>query len=198
VAGFAVPLPANADPRSTVPDSLPWTQHDDANVLLATDPLALLIGMLLDQQFPMERAFYSPYVLVERLGTGLDAAAIAAHAEESFIEIFKGPPALHRFPGSMAKRTQALCAAVAEHYGGDAAAIWRTAADGDELYRRLRELPGYGDAKARIFVGIVGKRLGEGPAGWEEVAADWPSIADVDDFEKVYELREQKKAMKKK
>lgn len=179
-----------------MPDQLPWTHDDDANRLLANDPLALLIGMLLDQQFPMERAFYGPKLLSERLGAALDAAAIAAHDEDGLIEIFKGPPAIHRFPGSMAKRTQALCAAIAEDYDGDAAAVWATAADADELYRRLRALPGYGDAKARIFVGIVGKRLGQGPDGWEAVAADWPSIADISSFDQVAELREQKKAMK--
>jgi uncharacterized HhH-GPD family protein len=181
-----------------MPDQLPWTHDEAANRLLATDPLALLIGMLLDQQFPMERAFYGPQLLVERLGADLDAAAIADHDEEGLIEIFRGPPAIHRFPGSMAKRTQALCAAVAEDYDGDAAAIWRSASDGAELYKRLRALPGYGDAKARIFVGIVGKRLGEGPDGWEAAAADWPSIADIASFEQITDLREHKKAMKAK
>jgi len=181
-----------------VPDRLPWTHDDEANRLLATDALALLIGMLLDQQFPMERAFAAPQMLKERLGGDLDAAAIADHDEDAFVEIFRGPPALHRFPGSMGKRTQAMCAAIVDTYDGDAAAIWETATDGAELYRRLRELPGYGEAKARIFVGIVGKRLGRGPAGWEEVAADWPSIADISAFDQIAHLREQKRAARKK
>ena len=176
--------------------SLPWTEDEAANRLLATDPLALVIGMLLDQQFPMERAFYGPYLLRERLGTELDAAAIAEYDPEAFAAIFKGPPALHRYPGSMASRTQSLCAALVETYDGDAAAVWRTASDGDDLYARLRALPGFGDAKARIFAGIVGKRLGEGPEGWESVAADWPSIADVDAWERVAELRAEKRRMK--
>ena len=178
------------------PEYLPFTEHDDANRLLATSPLALLIGMLLDQQFPMERAFLAPHLLRERLGGALDAVTIASMAEDGLIEVFQGPPALHRFPGSMAKRTRAMCAVVANEYDGDAARIWSTAGDGKELLKRLEALPGYGKAKARIFVGIVGKRLGAGPTDWESAAADWPSIADVDTFEKVSELREHKRAVK--
>ncbi|GIU91416.1 MAG: (Fe-S)-cluster assembly protein [Acidimicrobiia bacterium] len=179
-----------------MPEALPWTENPDANRLLADDPLALLIGMLLDQQFPMERAFLGPYLLRERLGSDLDAETIANLDPDRLVEIFKGPPAIHRFPASMAKRTQELCRVVAEEYGGDAGAIWRTAADGEDLLRRLEALPGFGRAKARIFVGVVGKRLEEGPPGWEEVAADWPSIADVAEWEDVASLREQKRAMK--
>jgi len=174
------------------PDSLPFTADEEANRLLASDPLALLIGMLLDQQFPMERAFLSPHLLRERLG-GLDAGAMASMPEEELIAAFRGPPALHRFPDSMAKRCRDLCHAVVAGYEYPAS-IWRTAADGPDLLRRLEALPGFGKAKARIFVAVVGKRLGEGPPGWEEVAADWPSIADVDSFDKVQELRESKRA----
>lgn len=179
-----------------MPDSLPWTHSDEANELLAREPLALLIGMLLDQQFKMEWAFHSPYALQERLGRSLDAGDIASIDEGEFEEVFRGPPALHRFPNSMAKRTQALCATVADEYNGDAAAIWRTAADAKELLKRMKKLPGFGDAKSRIFVGIVGKRLGEGPDGWEEVAADWPSIADISSFDQIESLRDAKAQMK--
>lgn len=178
------------------PRALHWTQSEEANRLLADNPLALLIGMLLDQQFKMEWAFHSPYVLEQRLGRPLDAAAIASLPEEELEEIFRGPPALHRFPNSMARRTGALCAAIAEDYQGDAAAVWREAADGEDLLRRLKALPGFGDAKARIFAGVVGKRLREGPDGWEKAAADWPSIADVARFEQIEELREHKARMK--
>jgi uncharacterized HhH-GPD family protein len=177
--------------------ALPWTEDDDANRLLAADPLALLIGMLLDQQFPMERAFLGPHLLATRLGRGLDAADLADMDEERLTAIFKGPPAIHRFPGSMAKRTQALCRAIVDDYDGDASAIWTTAADGAELLRRLQALPGYGTAKARIFVGVLGKRLGAAPPGWEDAAADWPSIADVAAFDDVFTLREQKRAKKR-
>jgi len=138
------------------PAALPFTEDDAANRLLASNPLALMIGMLLDQQIPMERAFFSPYLLQERLGGSLDAEAIAMLDEDEFIEV----------------------------------------ADGKDLLKQLEALPGFGKAKARIFVGVVGKRLGAGPPGWEETAADWPSIADVDSFEKVLELREHKRAMK--
>lgn len=175
-----------------MPDALHFTHNDDANKLLAEDPLALMIGMLLDQQFKMEWAFHSPFALQERLGRALDAGDIASVDAEEFEAIFKGPPALHRFPNAMAGRTQALCAVVAEEYDGDAAAIWRTAADAKELFKRLKKLPGFGDAKSRIMVGIVGKRLGEGPDGWEEVAADWASIADIESFDQIEALREAK------
>ncbi len=179
-----------------MPAELPFTADAAANRRLATEPLALLIGMMLDQQFPMERAFFSPHLLAERLGGPLDAASIAAMEPDALVDVFKGPPALHRFPGSMASRCQELCRHVAETYGGDAARLWREAADGRDLRRRLEALPGFGTAKARIFVGVVGKRLGEGPPGWEEQAADWPSIADIDAFDKIAVLREQKKAHK--
>ncbi len=180
----------------TPPDHLPFTESDEANRLLATDGLALLIGMLLDQQFPMERAFYGPYLITERIGEALDASALAAWDPDAFVEVFKGPPAIHRYPASMAKRTQELCRVVAEEYEGRAENIWETAIDGADLLRRLQALPGFGTAKSRIFVGVLGKRLGVRLEGWVESAADWPSIADVARFEDVAVLREQKREMK--
>jgi uncharacterized HhH-GPD family protein len=177
-------------------DSLPWTGDENANRLLAQDGLALLLGMLFDQQFPMERAFYGPYLLSERMGRELDAAVIADYPEEQLAAIFRGPPVIHRYPASMAKRTQDLCRTLVESYGGRAEAIWTSADSGADLLRRLKSLPGFGDAKSRIFVGILGKRLGIAPPGWEEVAADWPSIADVAVWEDVLVVREQKRAMK--
>ncbi|MCY3538626.1 MAG: Fe-S cluster assembly protein HesB [bacterium] len=179
-----------------MPNTLPWTGSEEANRLLAESPLALMIGMLLDQQVRMEVAFHSPYLLEERLGRPLEVGHIASMDGEELEKIFRGPPALHRFPNAMARRTQALCQALAEHYDGNPARIWETAADGPELLKRLKGLPGYGDAKARIFVGIVGKRLGEGPAGWEKVAADWPSIADIAEFDQIESLRMAKARMK--
>lgn len=178
------------------PTSLPWTENEDANRLLAEDPLALLLGMMLDQQFPMERAFLGPHLLRERLGRDLDAADIAAVDPDELVEVFRGPPAIHRFPGSMARRAQELCAFVAERYEGDAARIWAEETDAGEVLKRLQELPGYGNAKSRIFVGILGKRIGVQPDGWEETAADWPSIADVAAWDDVSELREKKRQMK--
>jgi len=180
------------------PESLPFTPDADANRLLASNPTALLIGMLLDQQFPMERAFLAPHLLRERLGGRLDAATVAALDDATIESVFAGPPALHRFPASMGRRSRDLCIHLVDEYGGDADRLWTEAADGEDLLQRLQALPGFGSAKARIFVGVVGKRLGTGPPGWERVAADWPSIADVDRFEQVAVLREQKRAMKAK
>jgi uncharacterized HhH-GPD family protein len=182
---------------STPPVSLPWTEDEEANSLLAKSGLALLIGMLLDQQFPMERAFYGPYLLQKRMGAELDAGLIADFDPVALEQIFKGPPAIHRFPGSFARRTQDVCRELVSSYQGGAEALWETAESGDELYRRLRALPGFGDAKARIFIGVLGKRLGIRPPGWEERAADWPSIAYVGAWEDIFSLREQKRAMKK-
>ncbi len=178
------------------PDQLPFTESEEANRLLAEDGLALLIGMLLDQQFPMERAFYGPYLITERTGEQLDAARLAAWDPDELEDVFRGPPAVHRYPASMAKRTQALCQTLVDDYQARAENLWETAADGTELLERLQALPGFGMAKSRIFLGVLGKRLGVAPEGWEEKAADWPSIADVASFDDVAVLREQKREMK--
>jgi uncharacterized HhH-GPD family protein len=172
-------------------------QDTAADELLGRDPLALLIGMLLDQQFPMERAFGAPRLLADRLGVEeLSAAQLAECDPEVLQRHFQGPPALHRYPGSMAKRTQALSAHLVDNYDGRAEGVWEGVATGDELLARVVALPGFGIPKARIFVGLLGKRLNVRPPGWEAAAADWPSIADVDSFERILEIREQKRAMK--
>ena len=185
--------------RSRPAPAIPVTSNPEANDFLVSDPLALLIGMLLDQQVPMEWAFLGPWTLRERLGGTLDAATIAAMSEEEVDQVFRDKPALHRYPGSMAKRTYALCQFLVEHYDGDAAAVWREVPDGAELYRRLRELPGYGDEKTRIFMAILVKRLGLSFAGWENAAKpfsdDVPrSVADIDSPEGFARVREFKKA----
>jgi uncharacterized HhH-GPD family protein len=177
-------------------ESLPWTGDPDADRLLAGNPFALLMGMLLDQQFPMERAFYGPFLLQQRIGEPLDPGGIAAMEPADLDLMFRGPPAIHRFPGAFAKRTYELARFVVEHYDGDTSRLWTTASTGEDLYKRLRELPGFGDAKTRIFVGVLGKRLEVRPVGWEAVAADWPSIADVGQWEDVFTLRQQKREMK--
>lgn len=178
------------------PDSLHFTESEEANQLLANDGLAVLIGMLLDQQFPMERAFYGPQLLKERLGEDLDEARIAAWDPEEMAAIFKGPPAIHRYPSSMAKRTQDVCQVLVDDYDSQAENLWMTAESGGDLLKRLEALPGFGVGKSRIFVGVLGKRLGIRPEGWETKAADWPSIADVAAFDDITTLREQKRAMK--
>jgi uncharacterized HhH-GPD family protein len=177
-------------------DALHFTSNPAANRLLAAEPLAVMLGMLLDQQVPMEWAFGAPALLKERLGGTLDTGAIAAMPPEALEEVFRAKPALHRYPGSMGKRAHALCAFLVEHYDGKAENVWAGVASGDELLARVRALPGFGDDKSRIFVGLLGKRLGVRPPGWEEVAADWASIADVDSYERIAEIREKKKAMK--
>ncbi len=174
------------------PNVLNFTESDEANRLLASDGLALLIGMLLDQQFPMERAFFGPQLLKERLGE----ARIASWDPDEMEEVFRGPPAIHRYPASMAKRTQDLCQTLVDDYEGRAENVWESAADGTELLNRLKALPGFGVGKSRIFVALLAKRMGIRPDGWEEKAADWPSIADVAKFDDVFTLREQKRAMK--
>jgi uncharacterized HhH-GPD family protein len=181
--------------------AIPVTGDAEADRLLAENPLALLIGMLLDQQVPMEWAFHGPLTLQQRLGSPLDAETIAAMGPDKIEAIFRDKPAMHRYPGSMGKRTHALCAYVVEHYGGDAGAIWSDAPSGQEIYRRLRELPGYGEEKAKIFLAILGKRLGEAAPGWEEAAAPFSdatprSVADVDSAESLARVREFKKARK--
>lgn len=186
---------------ATKTKTMPVTNNDDANALLVQDPLALLIGMLLDQQVPMEWAFLGPHTLKERLGGTLDAASIAAMDPADLDAVFKAKPAMHRYPGSMATRTHALCEFIVERYEGDAGKVWRGVRTGDELYRRLRELPGYGDEKARIFVAILAKRLGKAPAGWEQAAEpfsdDQPrSVADISSPEALQRVREFKKLRK--
>jgi uncharacterized HhH-GPD family protein len=185
------------------PPTLRLAQDPDADALLARDPLALLMGMLLDQQFPLEWAFRAPWRLAQRMErTSLDAAEIAAWDPEAFVKLMAGPPALHRYPAAMAVRVQALCRLVADEYGGDAAALWRTAGSGRELLARLRALPGFGEQKARIFVALLGKQLGVRPEGWREAAGPYGedgsrrSAADVTDADSLAEVRAFKQAAK--
>ena len=152
--------------------SLHLAQDPDADALLSRDPLALLIGMLLDQQFPMERAFAGPALIAERLGMQdrLDAQAIATTDTDVLLVVMKGPPAVHRYPGSMGERIRALCRIVADEYDADGANVWAGVRSGQELYDRLIALPGFGDQKSRIFVALLGKQLGVRPRGWREAA----------------------------
>ena len=164
------------------------TGEPAADALLERDPFALLAGMLLDQQFPMERAFAGPQKIVERLGVeSLDPATIAALDPEEFAALCATPPAVHRYPGSMAGRLQELARIIVEQYDGDTAALWQEATSGADLLARLRALPGFGDAKARIFVALLGKQRGVQPDGWEQAAGAYAepgsfrSVADVVD-----------------
>jgi uncharacterized HhH-GPD family protein len=178
------------------------TDDAAADALLTDDPLALLIGMLLDQQVAMETAFAGPLKISTRIGT-LDAATIAEYEPDAFAEAFKTPPAVHRFPGSMAARVQALCAAVAQEWGGDAAAIWtRDAPTGAEVLTRLKGLPGFGEQKAKIFLALLGKQHGYAGDGWREASAPYGeegsfrSVADIVGPDSLTKVREHKRAMK--
>jgi uncharacterized HhH-GPD family protein len=180
----------------------PFTGDADADRLLTDNGFALLVGMLLDQQVPMEWAFRGPLELRNRLG-GLDATAIAAMDPDEVVAAFVAKPALHRYPASMAKRVHDLAAFVGERYGGDARRIWSGVDDPKVLLARLQELPGYGQQKARIFLAILGKRLGVAPPGWEAVTGDYGlpghrSIADVDGPGAIDKVRSYKQAMKAK
>jgi len=172
-----------------------WTGRPDADHLLETDPLALLIGLVLDQQVKMEKAFGGPYDLKERIGH-LDAARIAAMDPERLDAVFRERPALHRFPGNMARRVQQLCQVVATEYGNDAGAIWRDVRDGAELARRISALPGFGEQKTQITVAVLAKKMGVQPPGWERHAASWHTVADVDSPESMAEARDVKRRMK--
>ncbi|WP_349425463.1 HhH-GPD-type base excision DNA repair protein [Microbacterium sp. LWS13-1.2] len=178
------------------------TGDHDADRLLTDDPLALLIGMLLDQQVAMETAFAGPLKISERAGT-LDAAALASFDPEAFAALFSATPAVHRFPGSMAARVQALCAAVGQDWGGDASAIWtRGEPDGATVLKRLRALPGFGEQKAKIFLALLGKQYGYTGDGWREASAPYGengsfrSVADIVSPESLTKVREHKRAMK--
>jgi uncharacterized HhH-GPD family protein len=172
-----------------------WSGRPEADQLLEEDPLALLIGLVLDQQVKMEKAFSGPYELKQRLG-GLDANAIASMDPEALDAVFRRRPALHRFPGNMARRVQKLCQMVATEYGGDAGAVWRDVSDGDELARRISALPGFGDMKVRITISVLAKKFGVQPPGWERHAASWHTVADVDSEESMAHARDVKRRMK--
>src|SRR5690349_3863990 len=181
-----------------------WLAQDPkADELLGSDPLALLTGMLLDQQIPLEKAFMGPYVLAQRLGVPrLDAAAIAGHDTVEFGKVFAQVPAIHRFPGSMAERTQKLARAIADDYDGDASRVWTEAKNGDDLLKRLGALPGFGKMKAQIFVALLGKQFGVRPDGWREAAGVYGeegslrSVADITGKESLTKVRDYKKQMK--
>jgi uncharacterized HhH-GPD family protein len=181
--------------------TLAITGDPDADALLATDPLALVIGMLLDQQVPMEWAFRGPATLKARLGGRLDAAEIAAMPEDELVAVFSTKPALHRFPGSMGKRTHALCVYLTDEYGGDAAAVWTGAKSGADLLARVQALPGFGEEKAKIFCAMLGKRFGVKPRGWAQATVPFSdktprSVADIDSPESLARVRAWKKAQK--
>jgi len=180
---------------NTPPDRLWFTGNEEADRLLVQEPLALLIGFELDQQVTLQKAFSGPLELKRRIGT-LDAARIAGLDPEKLEAAFRDRPALHRFPGNMARRTQDLCTVIARDYGNDAAGVWRDAKDGRELEKRLLALPGIGEMKAKTIIAILGKRLGVRPPGWEDVAPAHMTLGDVDSPERLEQYQAGKRAHK--
>ncbi|MCA1823792.1 MAG: HhH-GPD-type base excision DNA repair protein [Mycobacteriales bacterium] len=182
--------------------TLRLSQDGDADALLSRDPLALLIGMVLDQQFPLERAFAGPFVLTQRLGLGLDARELAAYDPDALAAVFAIPPVVHRYPRSMAQRVQQLCEHLVEAYDGSAASVWQGATSGGELLRRVKALPGFGEQKARIFVALLGKQLGVQPPGWREAAGPYGedgsrrSVADITGPDSLTEVRGYKQQLR--
>ena len=179
-------------------------QRPEADALLAREPLALLIGMVLDQQIPLEWAFTGPLTLTERLGRDLDATDLAERDPDELAKVFATPPALHRFPGSMAGRVQQLCRTIVADYDGKPENIWAGVSDGVELRKRIQALPGFGAHKAKIFVALLGKQYGVQPSGWREAAGEFGadgsllSVADIVDADSLIKVREHKKQMKAK
>jgi uncharacterized HhH-GPD family protein len=174
----------------------------EANALLDRDPLAVVVGLTLDQQITMEKAFTSPWVLAQRLGHEPGAAELADFDPEALVAIFAQPPALHRFPKAMAGRVQEVCRVLVDRYDGDAAALWRDVPDGAELFKRIVALPGFGKQKAQILVALLGKQYGVQPPGWREAAGGYgeegshKSVADIVDDESLAKVRAYKKEMK--
>jgi uncharacterized HhH-GPD family protein len=181
---------------------LQLVQDPAADELLESNPFALLVGMMLDQQIPMEVAFAGPRKIAERIG-GVDAREIADYDPDAFVKLFSERPAVHRFPGSMAKRLQTLAQAVVDEYDGDVVRLWTAGdPDGAEVLRRLKALPGFGEQKAKIFLALLGKQYGVTPTGWREAAGDYGkagtymSVADVVDQGSLEKVRSYKKAAK--
>ena len=174
----------------------------EANALLDRDPLALLIGMVLDQQIPLEKAFSSPYVLAQRLGHPPTASELAGFDPDALVAIFAEPPALHRFPKAMAARVQEVCRVLVASYDGEAVNLWNDAADGKELVKRIAALPGFGKQKSQIFTALLGKQYNVQPTGWREAAGAYGedgshrSVADIVDDASLGKVRAFKKEMK--
>lgn len=180
----------------TQPDVLYFTENDDANAFLAGEPAALLVGIVLYQQVPTEKAFAGPLVLRERLGRPLDMETIASMDPDALEAAFREKPALHRFPASMAKKVQAVAQHIVDEHGGDVTELWEGARSAREVLDRIQAMPGFGEYKARVYFGVLAARFDIQPDGWEELMPDWPSIADITSPEDLPDLKLRKKAWK--
>ena len=173
-----------------------FTDAPDANALLADNHFALIVGMTLYQQVPVEKAFAGPAVLQERLGTTLDARTIAGTDPERLEAVFREKPALHRFPANMAKRVQAVSTYLVDTYDGDVAKLWEGAATGAELLDRIQAMPGFGEYKAKVYAAVLARQFGITPDGWDEDLPDWPNISEVHSEGDRAEMKERKKVWK--
>ena len=180
----------------TAPAQLYFTDREDANRLLAGNPTALLIGVVLYQQVPTEKAFSGPIVLQERLGGTLDLASVAAMEPEALEAVFREKPAVHRFPAAMAKKVQAVAQYIVDEHDGHVAGLWEGAESASAVVGRMQAMPGFGEYKARVYFGVLAERFGIRPEGWEELVPDWPSIADITSPNDLLELKTRKKAWK--
>lgn len=176
--------------------TLHYTTDSEANALLSRDPFALLVGLAIYQQVPTQKAFMGPHVLAERLGGTMDPGAIASMDPGELEAVFREPPAIHRFPANMAKRVQAVAGHIVDEYGGDASAVWKDVATADALMDRLTAIPGFGDYKARLTLGVLAANFDVRPDGYEALMPDWPSVVDVRTPADLAELSDRKKAWK--
>jgi uncharacterized HhH-GPD family protein len=185
-----------SDQESQLPELLPYTDDPAANALLEEDPFALLVGIVLYQQIPVETAFAGPCRLQQRLGGSLDPSAIAGLDPDSLEALFKEKPAIHRFPGNMAKRVQAVAQFVDAEYDGDTSSIWLDVDDATELVKRLKAMPGFGEYKARIYLAVLARRFDVQPSGWEAYLPDWPNISEIETSDDRADLKARKKEWK--
>ena len=179
-----------------MPASLPYTDNEEANRLLAEDPFALIVGLVLYQQVPIEKAFEGPQVLKDRLGGTLDAKTVAGTDPEELEVMFKGPPAIHRFPANMAKRVQAVAGAIEDDYGGDPTLLWADVADAEELNKRIQALPGFGEYKARVYMAVLAANFDVQPDGFEALLPTWPNVSDIESAADRDDLKARKKEWK--
>ena len=179
-----------------MPASLPYTKSEAANRLLAEDPFALLVGLVLYQQIPIEKAFEGPQILKERLGGTLDTRTVTEIDPEELEVIFKGPPAIHRFPANMAKRVQAVAGSIDAEYGGDPTLLWTGVADAEELSKRLQALPGFGEYKSRVYLAVLARNFDLTPEGWEALLPDWPNVSEIESAADREDLKLRKKEWK--
>lgn len=176
--------------------SIHFTDAADANELLAGNHFALVVGMTLYQQVPVEKAFAGPAVIEDRLGTTLDAKTIADTDPERLEEVFRETPAVHRFPANMAKRVQAVATYLVEEYGGDVSRLWTGVESADELLDRIQQMPGFGEYKATVYAAVLARQFGIAPNGWEERLPDWPNISEVGSDADRAAMKERKKVWK--